>query len=76
MDSSDIKLGDLMACETSGLYRTKVGPYMFGHVTQTGINSISNQVNYYIMWDNGNAFWYNREEMEKYKAIIDGFRNS
>lgn len=76
MDCKDIKIGDLMACETSGLHRTKMGPYIFGHVTQIELNGISNKLNYYVMWDNGNEFWYNHEEIEHYRKLIKHLRKN
>ena len=76
MDCNDIKVGDLMACETSGLHRAKVGPYIFGHVTKVTLNPINNEINFYVTWDNNNEFWYNRREIQMYKQIVDRIRNS
>jgi len=73
---SDIKIGDLMAVVTTGLHKMKAGEYIFGHVTRIEINLISNQLNFYVMWDNGNQFWYNRGEMQEYKKVVDIARNS
>lgn len=76
MESNDIKIGDLMAVATTGLHAMKAGQYIYGHVTDIGAHPATKQVIYFISWDNGNAFWYNRQEIQKYKSIIDGFRNS
>lgn len=75
MDSSDIKVGDLMMVKTQGLV-SKQGPYIFGHVTKIQMNPINNQINFYVMWDNDNEFWYNRREIQMYKDVVDKIRNS
>ena len=75
MDCNDIKIGDLMVVKTQGLV-SNYGPYIFGHVIKVGMNKISNEINYYVAWDNGNEFWYNRREMQMYKDVVDDFRNS
>ena len=74
MDCNDIKIGDLMMVKTSGLV-SNYGPYIYGHVTEIKFNQTSNQIKFYIMWDNGNSFWYNRREMQMYKDIVDNIRN-
>ena len=76
MDSSDIKVGDLMAVVTMGLHKTKAGEYIFGHVTDIKLHPATKKDIFFIMWDNGNAFWYNRQEIQKYKNVIDTFRNT
>lgn len=76
MESNDIKIGDLMAVVTTGLHAMKAGQYIYGHVTDMKLHPATNKDIFFIMWDNGNAFWYNRQEIQKYKSVIDGFRNS
>lgn len=75
MDCNDIKVGDLMIVKTQGLV-SKHGPYIFGHVTKVQMNPTSNEINFYVMWDNDNQFWYNRREIQTYKQIVDNIRNS
>ena len=76
MDCNDIKVGDLMAVVTTGLHKIKAGEYIFGHVTKVQMNHINNEINFYVMWDNGNEFWYNRQEMQEYKQVVDNIRNT
>lgn len=75
MDCNDIKVGDLMMVKTQGLV-SKQGAYIFGHVTKVTMNPINNEINFYVMWDNNNEFWYNRREIQMYKDVVDSIRNS
>ena len=74
MDCDDINIGELMAVENRGLYAIKAGPLTYGHVVKKDISRTNGMPIYFIMWDNGNSFWYNREEIQKYKSVIDIIR--
>ena len=76
MAYSDIKVGDLMAVVPTGLHKIKAGEYIFGHVIKVQKSPINNEINFYVMWDNGNDFWYNRREIQKYKQVVDNIRSS
>jgi hypothetical protein len=77
MNSKVIKIGDLVAVRNTGLYSLKVGAYIFGHVTDKQLRKdAKDEYVYYVMWDNGNEFWYGKQEIQNYKNIINTFRNS
>ena len=82
------QVGSLVAVKITGLYGLSNGNkivdgskrtgLLFGHVVE--IREVVGSKNiiktYRVMWDNGNDFQYNEQEMEAYLKNIEDIKNS
>ena len=81
-------VGSLVAVKITGLYALNNGSkivdgskrtgLLFGHVVEIREVVGSKKIikHYRVMWDNGNDFQYNEQEMKPYLQNIEDIRNS